>query len=480
MHSVNVRPDSFTPPFVVKACAKLLDVRFGMAVHGVIVKFGLDDDTIVSTELMVMYAKSGDWESADCVLDLSSESARRDLVFWNALISAYAQNGNASRSLALFRIMESKRIVPDAVTFVSAISSCASLGCLEFGRELHFRLKEVRNAYVENALIDMYAKCGSMDEASRVFSEMGSRRNVVSWSAMIGGYAINGDSDRALFLFSDMQNNGVHPNSVTMLAVLAACSHAGLVNEGKKYFSSIAQPTMEHYATMVDLLGRSGNLQEAYRFIKGMPIQPDAAVWGALLGSCTVHCDTNLGQIAADELFKLSPTTPSYHVLLSNMYAISGRWIDVQKVRGRMRGNNLKKIAAYSSVELDGELHVFFEGSHAECKEIYKKLDELNGIIKGMGYRPETGIVLHDVEAEEKEAALRTHSEKLAIAFILIHSEKSGLEIPHRIMKNLRICNDCHNFFKYASKALGKEIIMRDKNRFHHFKNGSCSCKDFW
>ncbi|XP_020265038.1 pentatricopeptide repeat-containing protein At2g01510, mitochondrial [Asparagus officinalis] len=483
MGSANVRPDSFTFPFVVKACAEVLNVRLGMAVHGQIVKYGLHENAIVGTELMVMYAKFGDSESADCVFDSGGggDGLSRDLVFWNALISAYAQNGNASRALALYRRMESDGIEPDAITLVSAISSCAYLGCLDFGRQLHSRVKErVRNVYIENALIDMYSKCGSMDEASKVFSEMGDRRNVVSWSTMIGGYAVNGDSDKALSLFSRMKDDNVKPNSVTMLAVLSACSHAGLVSEGKKYFYSISRPTAEHYATMVDLLGRSGHLEEAFSFIKNMPIEPDAAVWGALLGSCTIYHDTSIGQIAADELYKLAPSTPSYQVLLSNMYAVSERWDDVHKIRKHMRGNNLKKVSAYSSVELDGEVHVFSEGSRSQCKEIYEKLGELDGIVKAMGYRAETGIVLHDVEVEEKEAALRTHSEKLAITFSLLYSRGDDEGVPLRIMKNLRVCNDCHTFFKYVSKALGREIIMRDKNRFHHFRDGRCSCNDFW
>lgn len=481
MRFFGVRPDSFTFPFVVKACAELLDVPLGVAVHGQIVKFEMEEDVIVGTELMVMYAKFGDSESADYVFDCGSGIAGRDMVFWNALISAYAQSGNASRALALFRRMEAAGVEPDAISIVSAVSSCACLGCLEFGRRLHLRFKEkVRNVFVENALIDMYAKCGSMDEAGALFSEMGRRRNVVSWSSMIGGYAINGDSRRALSLFAEMLDDGVWPNSVTELAVLAACSHAGLVSEGKKHFGSISHPTAEHYATMVDLLGRSGHLEEAFSFIRSMPVEPDAPVWGALLGSCTVHHNTDLGQIAADELFKLAPDTPSYQVLLSNMYAVSGRWDDVQKVREHMRGNKLTKIAACSSVELDGEVHVFFEGSHAQWEEMYKKLEELDGVVKGMGYQPETGIVLHDVEGEEKEAALRTHSEKLAIAFSLVRSKGSESKVPIRIMKNLRICNDCHTFFKYASKALGREIVMRDKSRFHHFSDGRCSCNDFW
>ncbi|KAG1334730.1 pentatricopeptide repeat-containing protein, mitochondrial [Cocos nucifera] len=479
MRRLGVRPDNFTFPFVLKACADLLDVWLGMAIHSLVIKFRLVNDAIVQTELMIMYAKLGACDSAENIFE-SMSSGSKDLVAWNALISSLTQNGRADKALRLFHRMESAGMKPDSITLVSAISSCAYLGCLERGRRLHRRIKEEMlesNVFVENALLDMYAKCGSMEEASKLFGEM-QQKSIVSWSIMIGGYAVNGDSQRALSLFSRMQDEGVQPNHVTYLAVLSACSHAGLVGEGKEYFSRMLDPKVEHYATMVDLLGRSGHLEEAHSLIKSMPIEPDAGVWGALLGSCTIYHDLGLGQLAADEVFRLAPEIPSYHVLLSNIYAASGRWDDVEKVRENMRGNHVRKVAAYSSVELDGEVYLFHEGSHGQWKEIYKKLDEVTTALRGMGYEPITGVVLHDVESEEKEAAVRTHSEKLAIAFSLTRLKSGGT--PIRIMKNLRVCNDCHTFFKYVSRALGRDIIMRDKNRFHHFKDGECSCRDFW
>ncbi|XP_077240013.1 tetratricopeptide repeat (TPR)-like superfamily protein isoform X2 [Tasmannia lanceolata] len=484
MHQMGIRPDKFSFPFVIKACAQLISVWVGAEIHALIVKFGLAFDTIVRTELMVMYAKFGDLGSTDYLFETMRD---RDLVSWNALIAVYLQNGHAGKAVNLFRRMDCAGLKPDPVTLVSVLSSCAYLGSLEIGMQIDNRIVEQgleRNVFVDNALVDMYAKCGSMEMAYQVFEKM-PQRNVISWSTMIGGYAINGESEKALAMFSEMQNEGVQPNHVTLLCVLSACCHAGLVSQGWNYFNSMSksdskiQPRIEHYACMADLLGRSGYLNEAYDFIKSMPIEPDSGVWGALLGACTIHQNIELGQQVADMLFSLAPEAASYHVLLSNIYAAAGRWDNVEKVRQRMIDNGVKKVAAYSSVELNGEIHVFHGGDrlHPQSESIYNVLEELMKKLKSMGYVPRTSVVLHDVEMEEKETVVGTHSEKLAIAFGLISLSP---ESPMRVMKNLRICGDCHTFSKFVSKAVRREIIIRDKNRFHHFKAGVCSCKDFW
>ncbi|PKU59965.1 pentatricopeptide repeat-containing protein At2g01510, mitochondrial [Dendrobium catenatum] len=478
MHRLGVRPDEFTFPFVLKSCTALLDNWVGMEVHAMVVKHGLDFNNIVSTELVVMYVKFGDADYADDVFE--SMGNGRDLVSWNALIAAYSQYGRADKAIAHFQRMESAGVEPDTITLACVLSSCSYLGCLELGKKLYFRIKEgflPSNIFVENALLDLFAKCGSMDVASELFDEM-PIRNVVSWSTVIGGYAINGESQRALSLFFQMCDEGVRPNDVTMLNVLSACSHAGLVKQGKELFSSIAKPTIEHCAAMVDLLGRSGHLEEAYGFIQSMSMDLDAGVWGALLNSCIIQHNTELGELAADELLKLAPETPSYQVLLSNMYAALGRWNEVEKIREWMRLSDFRKVIGYSSVELDGEVLVFHEGSHAQSEKLHQLLCELTSTVRGIGYRPVIISALHDLEEEEKEAALMAHSERLAIAFSLMYS--NNIECPLRIMKNLRICNDCHEFCKYVSKAMKREIIMRDKSRFHHFKDGQCSCTNFW
>ncbi|KAJ7942987.1 Pentatricopeptide repeat-containing protein [Quillaja saponaria] len=450
-----------------------------------VVKYGLEFIAMIRTELMIMYVKFGEPGLADFLFKTMVE---RDLVAWNALIASCVQNGHANKALALVREMDVARTKPDAVTVVSALSACGQLGSSEIGEELYCIARKEGidcNIIVENARLDMQVKCGNVDMAIKLFEEM-PQRNLISWSTMIVGYAINGESEKALSLFDKMQNEGLHPNYITFLGVLSACSHAGLVREGWRYFNRMnnldnknMKPRKEHYACMVDLLGRSGHLQEAYNFIKSMPIEPDSGVWGALLGACAIHQDVELGQHVADILFELAPDIASYHVLMSNMYASAGRWDFVKKVRWRMRKKGVRKLAAYSSVELNGNIHVFYGGDrlHPQTQFIYKKLDDLFKEMKSLGYIPKTNSVYHDVESEEKEATLSTHSEKIAIAFSLINVQP---ELPIRVMKNLRICDDCHTFSKHVSIISKREIVMRDKIRFHHFKNGVCSCKDYW
>ncbi|GAV63119.1 PPR domain-containing protein/PPR_2 domain-containing protein/DYW_deaminase domain-containing protein [Cephalotus follicularis] len=485
MHSLGISPDPFTYPFVVKACSGLGETWEGEAIHGHVVKYGLEFVAMVRTELMIMYVKFGELGLADFLFESMVE---RDLVAWNALIAACVQMGYAGKALSLFRQIGVDGIQPDAVSVVSALSGCGQLGCLEIGEEI-YRLARKEgidcNIIVENAHLDMYVKCGSVEMARDLF-EIIPCRNVVSWSTMIAGYAMNGESEKALALFSRMQSEGLKPNYVTYLGVLSACSHSGLVSQGRAYFNRMAhsgdkniQPRKEHYACMVDLLGRSGHLDEAFNFIKSMPMEPDSGVWGALLGACVIHQNLELAQHVADNLFEVAPAIASYHVLLSNVYATAGRWDCVDKVRLRMRKKGIKKITAYSSVESDGEIHVFFGGdrSHPQSASIYDKLEELLKQMKCIGYIPKTGYVLHDVEMEDKEVTLSTHSEKLGIVFGLINVKP---EYPIRVMKNLRVCEDCHTFSKFISKITGRNIIMRDKKRFHHFRNGVCSCKDFW
>lgn len=489
MAAAGIRPDEFTHPFVLKACSDLPEPLAGPAVHTHVMKYGLEFFTEVRNELMIMYAKFGDIGSADYLFDSMIE---RDLVAWNAFIAACVQMGTASRALSLFREMGPAGIRPDAVTIVGVLSACGQLGCLETGQKVYEYARGEgiipgsSNMIVENARLDMYMKCGSTDRARALFSQM-SHRNVISWSTMIVGYAFNGDSKEALALFSRMQDEGPSANHVTYIGALLACVHAGLVDKGKAYFNRMVrsknkdvQPRKEHYSCIVDLLGRTGNLEEAYEFILRMPIEPDAGVWGALLGACAIHKNVKLGQIVADKLWELSPDVVSYQVLLSNMYASVGKWDCVDKLRLRIRKKGIKKVVSYSTIEFNGEIHIFSRSdrSHPHTGNIYQKLEELYAKMKSLGYVQQVSSVYHDVEVEEKEATVSTHSEKLAITFGLIVSARSMS--PIRVIKNLRTCEDCHNFSKFVSKISAREIVMRDKTRFHHFRDGTCSCNDFW
>ncbi|KAL3833053.1 hypothetical protein ACJIZ3_007789 [Penstemon smallii] len=229
---------------------------------------------------------------------------------------------------------------------------------------------------------------------------------------------------------------------------------------------------------MVDLLGRAGQLEKAWEFIQKMPVAPGINVYGAMLGACKIHKNVDLGEMAADKLFDLEPEEGGYHVLLANIYAIASMWDKVAKVRNLMEKKGIQKTPGYSSVDFKNEVHTFFSGntSHPQSDKIYAYLEELIDKIKEAGYVPDTSSI-HDVEDDVHEQLLNTHSEKLAISFGLINT-RPGTTI--HIRKNLRVCGDCHNATKYISLVTEREIIVRDMHRFHHFKNGVCSCGDYW
>ncbi|KAF8400498.1 hypothetical protein HHK36_013796 [Tetracentron sinense] len=453
------------------------------SVHGISIKSGIDSNSSVSTAITTVYSRLNEIESARQIFD---EAPDKSLASWNAMISGYAQNGLTEMAISLFRQMQMLEVRPNPVTITSILSACAQLGALTLGKWVHdliVRENFETNIYVSTALMDMYAKCGSIVEAQRLFDSM-PEKNVVSWNAMISGYGLHGHGHEALSLFSEMLHAGVTPTGVTFLSVLYACSHAGLVSKGDVIFRSMVydhgvEPRAEHYACMVDLLGRAGQLENALDFIKRMPVEPGPAEWGALLGACMIHKDKNLARVASDRLFALDPENVGYYVLLSNIYSADRNYPAAAVVRQVAKKRKLAKIPGCTLIEVGETLHVFTAGdrSHSQATAIYEMLEKLTGKMREAGFQTETDMALHDVEEEEKEQMVKVHSEKLAIAFGLINSEP-GTEL--RIIKNLRVCLDCHNATKFISKITERVIVVRDANRFHHFKDGVCSCGDYW
>ncbi|KAH6819237.1 Pentatricopeptide repeat superfamily protein [Perilla frutescens var. frutescens] len=448
------------------------------SIHGFCVKSGFTSNSPVSTALTTVYSRLNELELARNLFDESSE---KPLASWNAMISGYAQNGQTERAISLFRDMQKLDIRPNPVTITSILSACAQLGALGLGKWVHGLIKEESfepSIYISTALIDMYMKCGSIEEARNLFDTM-AEKNLVTWNAMISGYGLHGLGKEALKLYEEMQDSGITPTGVTYLSVLYACSHSGLVTEGERVFHSMIKPKSEHYACMVDILGRAGRLEDAAEFINKMPIEAGPAQWGALLGACMIHKNTNLARLASDRLFHLDPENVGYHVLLSNIYSSNSNYSQAASLRQVVRKKNLMKAPGCTLIEVKGHPHVFTSSdqSHPQSRAIYTMLERLMGKMKDAGYLAETVMALHDVEEEEKELMVRVHSEKLAIAFGLIMCEE-GDEI--RIIKNLRVCVDCHNFTKFVSKISERKITVRDANRFHHFENGECSCGDYW
>ncbi|CAK9169690.1 unnamed protein product [Ilex paraguariensis] len=440
-------------------------------------------DILMYNTILGGYARNGDME---VMLWFFNDMPKRDLVSWNTVIGGFVRCRRISEAMKHFHQMQMENVNPNEVTVVSILSACAQVGALDMGKWLHScidRSKLGLNVVVETALVDMYSKCGDLESAQYVFDKM-LERDAVAWNAMIIGFSLNGQSRNALEFFYRMKNEAVMPNDVTILGVLCACVHAGLVDEGQKFFDSMSQelgltPKLEHYGCMVDLLGRAGLLDKAYDLIQSMPLAPHTGVWGALLGACKIHGNVELAERAIEHLIQLDLEDGGYLAIMSNIYANAGRWNDVAKLRKWVKQKGICKLRGCSSIEIDGEIHEFGveEKIHPRAKEIYDMIDEIYERLRLAGHVASTNEVYFDVEEEEKEKALFFHSEKMAVAFGLIATDKSTVI---RVTKNLRICADCHAAIKLISQIFNREIVIRDRSLFHHFKGGSCSCGDYW
>ncbi|KAL5728989.1 hypothetical protein ACHQM5_002005 [Ranunculus cassubicifolius] len=479
------QPDGLTLVSLASIVSQSADVHKSRSLHCYILKRNsIAEDIFIGNAVVDMYAKLGKVDYARRVFE---GMGSKDVISWNSLITGCAQNGLAGEAIEVYDTMRCcENILPDQGTLVSILPAYSHVGALCQGTKVHGHSIKIglhTDIYVTTCLIDVYAKCGRLNEAMALFHQL-SRSNSVPWNAIIAGHGIHGHGEKCLKLFEKMQEEGVKPDHVTFVSVLSACSHAGLVDQGQQYFRMMQekyniQPALKHYGCMVDLYGRAGQLDTAYELIRSMPIRPDASVWGALLGACRIHGKVELGKIASDHLFEVDSENVGYYVLLSNMYAKDEKWERVEKVRSLVRNRGLQKTPGWSSIEVKNNVDVFYTGnrSHPQAEEIYKELSVLMAKMKNIGYVPDYSFVLQDVEEDEKEQILTSHSERLAIAFGIISTPP---KTPINIFKNLRVCGDCHNATKYISKITEREIIVRDSNRFHHFKNGECSCGDYW
>ena len=477
------QPNAVTYLSILNACASAGALDWVKEVHSHVQEAGYELDIFVGSTLVYTYGEIGSIGDARLVFDRMKE---RNVVTWTAMIGAYAESGLGVEAYQLYLQMKREGFQPNVATYVSILNACASVGALEWVKDVHSHILAAgleKDLRVGNALVHMYAKNGSIDDARLVFDRM-EERDVITWNIMLGGLAQHGLGHEALELFRKMDADGVKPDECSFVAVLSACSHAGLVDEGCRLFSVILQdygiePNVLHCNCMVDLLGRGGHLEEAKCFIDNMPVEPNGATWGTLLGACRSYGNVELGELAANEVFKLQPKDASPYVLLSNIYAAAGKWDEVSLVRTMMQERGIRKEPGRSWIEVDDKFHEFVSGdmSHPEAREIYAELNRLIEVIKAKGYIPDTRLVLKNIEEEDKEQYLCSHSEKLAIAFGLMHTPRGK---PIRVYKNLRVCSDCHTATKFISKVTGREIVARDANRFHQFKDGVCSCGGYW
>ncbi|KAJ7971017.1 Pentatricopeptide repeat-containing protein family [Quillaja saponaria] len=475
--------DNVTFVTVFGLCAQISDLKLGLQVHALMLKSNIECDIFITSTLIDMYGKCGQIVNARKVFD---DLQTQNVVSWTAIMTAHLQNGDFEEVLTLYRSMEFGDVMPNDYTFAVLLSACAGLAALRHGDLLHACVEKwgfKDHIKVRNALIQMYSKSGSIDSAYNVFSEM-TYRDTITWNAMISGYSHHGLGKQALVIFKDMMAVGECPNYRTFVGVLSACAYLGLVQEGYYYLNQLMkqigiEPGLEHYTCMIGLLSRAGLLDEAEKFMRTTPVKWDVVAWRTLLNACHVHRNYGLGQRIAKSIIEMDPKDVGTYILLSNMYAKARRWDGVVKIRKLIRERNVKKEPGVSWVEIRNAIHIFLsEGnSHPETTQIYKKVRELLIMIKPLGYVPDIASVFHDVEDEQKEGYLSYHSEKLAIAYALM---KTPSQVPIRVIKNLRICDDCHTAVKLIAKVTNRTIIVRDANRFHHFQDGSCTCADLW
>ncbi|GMN62853.1 hypothetical protein TIFTF001_031933 [Ficus carica] len=510
-----LHPDHFVFASLVKACACLCDVRLGKQVHARFALSQFRDDDVVKSSLVDMYAKCGLPDDAYAVfhsicsknsaswtamisgyarsgrkldaIGLFKRTPFRNLFSWTALISGLVQSGNGVDAFYLFIEMRREEIdIVDPLVLSSIVGACANLAVLELGKQVHglvIALGYESCLYISNSLVDMYAKCSDIVSANEIFGRI-QQRDVVSWTSIIVGAAQHGRVKEALALYDQMVADGIKPNEVTFVGLLYACSHVGLVDKGRTLFNSMVEkygirPSLQHYTCFVDLLSRSGHLDEAENVTNSIPFELDEAIWAALLTACKDRGNTLMGIRIADRLLSSKIEDPSTYILLSNVYAGACMWENVSKVRKLMGAMEFKKIPGYSSIEFGKETQVFYAGetSHPMKDEIFNLLKELDADMRRRGYVPDTSSVLHDMEHQEKERQLFWHSERLAVAYGLLKAIPGTVL---RIVKNLRVCGDCHTVLKLISSIVKREIVVRDANRYHHFKEGKCSCNDFW
>ncbi|PKA60692.1 Pentatricopeptide repeat-containing protein [Apostasia shenzhenica] len=441
-------------------------------------------DIVLQTAMIAGYMSKGDTERA---WKLFKGMSMRNSVSWNAMVAGLIENGQAEEGLKLFKKMiASEEVQPNPSTLSSVLLACSNLSALQSGRLIHQWVSKLPinfNCSVKTSLLSMYSKCGNLFYACKVFEEM-SVKDIVAWNAMISGFAHHGHGEEAIALFEQMRGSSTKPNSITFIAVLSACNHTGMLELGLKYFESMEneyniKPQADHFSCIVDLHCRAGLLQKAFYLIYLMPFEPHPSTFSTLLSACRIKKNSELAEFAAKKLVELQPHNAGAYVQLANLYASMNSWENVARVRKWMKENRAVKIPGCSWIEINGSFHVFRSGDrvHPSLELIDEKMGELWKRMKDAGYVPDLGFSLHDVGDEQQELMLMRHSEKLAIAFGLI-STSAGASL--RVFKNLRVCGDCHNAVKYITAIEEREIVLRDNARFHHFKEGICSCRDYW
>ncbi|KAG0470230.1 hypothetical protein HPP92_016930 [Vanilla planifolia] len=486
-----VEPNSFTISTAIDACSQLANARMGRELHSRLESLGLQSDVVASTALINMYGKVNDIEAARRLFD---GMALRNVYTWGTMISLYAQNARGAEALCLFSKFSLKER-PNHFMISSIVNACAGLGRSGPGRCAHaaaIRLGYEDNEVIAGALVDMYAKCGHFESSRFVFARIAAP-TLVPYTSMIISAAKHGLSGYAFSLLDEMLDRGVQPNSVTFLGILHACSHSGLTEAGLSCLKFMQHdygvvPVAKHYTCVVDMLGRAGRLNEALELACRVDASGDDCLmlWCALLSAARVHGRLDVVAQAGTWLAQLAPgvhDVAGAYVAMSNAYHLAGLIDGSLLIRKEMKKRGIRKDPGCSWVEVKGMVYVFYARQIEACprgEEVMMLLRELKArmVTERSCNTAMSSFVLFDVDKLDSDMELvRVHSEILAMAFGILSFPIGG---KIRIMKNLRICGDCHGVLKVVSKLMEREFVVRDLNRFHHFKGGSCSCWDYW
>lgn len=476
-------PDIITAINFLPSCAQIGALLHGKTIHGFAMRKGFLPHLVLETALVDMYGKCGEQKLARKVFSNMSE---RNLVSWNAMIVAYVQNGHNREALELFQELWKEPLKPDATTITSILPAYAEVALLREGKQIHgyvAKLNLSSSTFISNSIVYMYAKCGDLQTAREIFDGM-VYKDVISWNTIIMAYAIHGFGANSIKLFSEMKEEGVKPNASTFVSLLLSCSASGMIDEGWVYFTSMEKdygiyPGIEHYGCMVDILGRSGNLDLAVRFVSEMPLVPTARIWGSLLAASRHHRNIEIAELAAKHITSLGHDNTGCYVLLSNMYAEAGRWGDVERIKFQMAKEGLEKSPGCSTVENNSKIYKFInlDMSHVNTDTMYDALSIMSRKIgEDIYIRSVSKLRPLDV-IRKRSTSPEFHSVRLAICFGLI---QVSLGSPVFVRKNVRICEACHSAAKKIAENTGREIVVGDQKMYHHFRNGRCSCRDYW
>jgi pentatricopeptide repeat protein len=379
--------------------------------------------------------------------------------------------------------MVRERWRPDESSMVSALSACAHLGAYDSGRSVH---AAALNAITRTSLVDMYAKCGSIEKAAAAFydASAGGEKNVWTYSAMVSSLAQHGNGRGALRVFEAMVREGHAPDAAAYVGVLSGCSRAGMLDDGLRCFDRMRlehklAPNAQHYGCMVDLMARAGRLDEARALIRSMPTGPTDTAWRSLLNACRIHGDLALAERALQELRRLGTTNAGDFVIVADMHSRAGDRDASAALRTESVDRGLAQAPGVSAVEVRGEVHRFVsqDMAHPGTRDIYEMLHQMEWQVRFDGYQPDTSEVALDVDEEEKRRVVAAYCQKLAISFGLLSTPEGA---PLRIVTNLRMSRECHAYRAMISEIFGREIVVRDRDRFHRFRRGACTCGNNW